>query len=284
MLNVAYGFEGSFKPLGQLPFVSHVLTKENEAPATGRVNRFRDSWLGELPVPLPENYLLGIDQTKAEFEAGKRSYLHGRWKLGGWWYYYLYGLAVKVPLGTWGLFLFAIWMRVAAASPKSNVQCPKSEDGSAVSEAVTWREEVVLLAPAASVLVIVSSQAGSNALRYVLPAFPFVFVWISSIASFPGVRRFIAAFCCRGAAVFAAQRRLSLRERAFFRGAKDDIHVDKSPHFMIVGLATLVMLMWSILSSLSVYPHCLAYFNALGGGPLRGHAHLVGSNIDWGQD
>jgi hypothetical protein len=40
----------------------------------------------------------------------------------------------------------------------------------------------------------------------------------------------------------------------------------------------------SVLSSMLVYPHCLSYFNALAGGPRGGHAHLLDSNIDWGQD
>jgi len=33
-----------------------------------------------------------------------------------------------------------------------------------------------------------------------------------------------------------------------------------------------------------VYPHYLAYFNELAGGPRNGHKHLVDSNLDWGQD
>jgi hypothetical protein len=33
-----------------------------------------------------------------------------------------------------------------------------------------------------------------------------------------------------------------------------------------------------------VYPHYLAYFNELAGGPRNGAAHLVDSNLDWGQD
>jgi hypothetical protein len=41
---------------------------------------------------------------------------------------------------------------------------------------------------------------------------------------------------------------------------------------------------WSVLSSLSVYPHSLAYFNELVGGPERGRFYLDNSNIDWGQD
>ena len=33
------------------------------------------------------------------------SYLRGEWRKEGWWYYYLYGLAMKVPLGVWALAL-----------------------------------------------------------------------------------------------------------------------------------------------------------------------------------
>jgi hypothetical protein len=33
-----------------------------------------------------------------------------------------------------------------------------------------------------------------------------------------------------------------------------------------------------------VYPHYLAYFNELGGGPRNGYKNLVDSNLDWGQD
>ena len=37
-------------------------------------------------------------------------------------------------------------------------------------------------------------------------------------------------------------------------------------------------------SSMSVYPHQLAYFNEFAGGPANGHKHLLHSNLDWGQD
>ena len=40
----------------------------------------------------------------------------------------------------------------------------------------------------------------------------------------------------------------------------------------------------NIVSLLSTYPHHLAYFNELSGGPRRGHLHLLNSNLDWGQD
>lgn len=43
-------------------------------------------------------------------------------------------------------------------------------------------------------------------------------------------------------------------------------------------------LMATIVSTLSVYPHSLAYFNEAAGGPENGEKHLLHSNLDWGQD
>ena len=70
-------------------------------------NRFTNSNLGELPVPLPTDYLRGIDVQWQDFEQGWHSYLRGEWRNHGWWYYYLYALAVKVPLGSWVLVVCA---------------------------------------------------------------------------------------------------------------------------------------------------------------------------------
>lgn len=41
---------------------------------------------------------------------------------------------------------------------------------------------------------------------------------------------------------------------------------------------------WYLVTSLSIYPHYLAYFNELVGGPKNGYKYLVDSNLDWGQD
>ena len=52
------------------------------------------------------------------------------------------------------------------------------------------------------------------------------------------------------------------------------------------GAALLAASRWSSAASSSstVYPHNLAFFNALVGGPANGSQYLVDSNLDWGQD
>jgi hypothetical protein len=45
-----------------------------------------------------------------------------------------------------------------------------------------------------------------------------------------------------------------------------------------------ILVCWLLAGSLWIYPHSLSYFNESIGGPRNGSAHLLGSNIDWGQD
>src|SRR5262249_49117896 len=103
VLSLAYGFQDSFRPLGEFSFQSRILAggpPRDPAQAPGGVqgNRFRSSWLGRVPVPLPAQYVLGVDEQRVDFESLFPSYLRGEWKRGGWWYYYIYGLAIKEPI------------------------------------------------------------------------------------------------------------------------------------------------------------------------------------------
>jgi hypothetical protein len=45
-----------------------------------------------------------------------------------------------------------------------------------------------------------------------------------------------------------------------------------------------VFLLWQIVSVVTIFPHFLAYFNELVGGPNNGYLYVVDSNLDWGQD
>jgi hypothetical protein len=137
-------------------------------------NRFAGTWLGKLPVPLPANMVQGIDTQRCDFERRAPSYLRGEWADHGWWYYYLYALAIKMPLGTWCLVALAVAATIFGRGYSAS-----------------WRDEMVLLAPFVVILVFVSSQTGfSIHSRYVIPALPFLFVWTSKVARVFQVRPF----------------------------------------------------------------------------------------------
>jgi 4-amino-4-deoxy-L-arabinose transferase-like glycosyltransferase len=165
VINLGYGFEGSFTKLKDYNFVCDSLSGLDEIAAKAGGNRFANSLLAALPIPLPKNYLLGIDLQRRDFEHYHgQFYLGGVWSKTGWWYYYLYAIAIKVPLGTWLLLVFAA---VASFFGK---------------EAVQRRDEFYLLFPGVTLLAFVSSQTGINEhMRYVLPIFPFFYIWVGQV-------------------------------------------------------------------------------------------------------
>ena len=166
-------------------------------------------------MPLPKSYVEGIDLQKRDFEHyNEKSYLNGVWSDHGWWYYYLEALALKVPLGTWLLLLFAAHAASGGRRrgrpphrPRNPSFSPSAGDGSprtgsraagacsklsrsgegnvegASRPAAGWRDEFTLLFPALVILAFVSCQTGFNEhMRYVLPIFPFFFIWIGRVA------------------------------------------------------------------------------------------------------
>ena len=265
VINLGYGFQGTFHKLGECEFVSQLLagpSNDIHTPIPDR-NRFAASWLGDIPIPLPKDYLMGIDRQKWDFERGLPSYLRGEWADHGWWHYYIYALAIKLPLGTWCMIALAIGVTIFVRGG-----------------AATWLDEMVVLAPGLTILIFVSSQTGFSVhSRYIIPALPFLFIWISKVARVFEMRPF-------------------------------------SKRWLAMAVAVVVALTWSVGSSLSIFPHSLSYFNELAivlptpadasypkpikknerngtlafnnatisAGPRNGPRHLLDSNIDWGQD
>jgi hypothetical protein len=112
---------------------------------------------------LPANYVQGIDVQRREFEGRLLSYLRGEWRSTGWYHYYLYAFLVKEPLGT--LLLIGGGLGLLAAFR------------------AFWTKSAFLYAvlPAAVFFVALSLQTGFNHhLRYLLPAYPFLYVIASA--------------------------------------------------------------------------------------------------------
>jgi hypothetical protein len=158
-------------------------------------------------------------------------YLNGQLRDRGWWYYYLATLAYKVPEGTWGLGLLALGILATVRQARSSLT-----------------HEATLAAVPLAVMAAMSFGTDINlGLRYVLPAFPYVFVSLGRLGPW---------------AVGLADQ----RSRRWAAG----------------GVGALLAL--TITATLAAHPSYLAYFNWASGGTSRGSEHLIDSNLDWGQD
>ena len=175
LLNFGYAFNGSFTRLRDFKFVSRLMTGLDKPGEPG--NRFQGGWLGQVPIPVPKDYVLGFDTQKKDFEDfSQPSYLRGEWKHGGWWYYYLYGLLVKVPCGTLVLLgSIGLWS--------------KGRPG--------FRNLMVLLTPAMCLLILVSSQTAFNHhLRYVFPCIGFALILLGQGVFILTCRFLLMKFTC----------------------------------------------------------------------------------------
>lgn len=161
VVHAAYDFNGVLRPLGSFQFRSQALTG-NANPTGERGNRFTGSWLAHIPMPLPADYIQGIDLQRADFEGQRPSYLFGTWQNHGWWYYYLAGILLKEPVAIWGLAALLLVGAILGQQRR-----------------VRWRE-LVLVAPGVVLLIFVSTQTGfSHHLRYVLPFFPCLYLVVA---------------------------------------------------------------------------------------------------------
>ncbi|HVA45057.1 MAG TPA: glycosyltransferase family 39 protein [Pirellulales bacterium] len=166
VINVGYGFSGSCGRLGDQRFVSRLFKGSEEGRDErdyGRHNRFAGTWLKSARIPLPGDYVLGIDVQRRDFEAAMPTFFRGAWRESAPWYAYLYGLAIKLPLGTLCVLILAAVDRLVRR-------------GGA-------RDEFVLLFPALVLLAVACGHTGLNSqVRYVLPALPFLFIWAAKSA------------------------------------------------------------------------------------------------------
>lgn len=58
----------------------------------------------------------------------------------------------------------------------------------------------------------------------------------------------------------------------------------KPPFLRLKYILLFGLIFWQAMSVISIYPHFLAYFNEIAGGPNQGYLYTVNSNLDWGQD
>jgi len=168
LLNALYVFDGTCTPLGAFSFRSRAFSGEatSSVSTPPKGNRFRGTILDELPVPLPRQYLLGLDSQKWEAEVGLEDLRGGRLTRGGQWYSPLRTLALKLPPGTLLLLVTSAFFW-AGVRPRYRLA------------------GLTLWVPAAFLIASLCLQTGLNwPIRYALSALPFMVIAAGQFVGF----------------------------------------------------------------------------------------------------
>lgn len=144
-LDASYGFQGMFVPLGAYPFQSLELQTLQRVCSLGQ----------GLPVPVPRDYLLGLDQQREIMHSAHPVFLDGRWSVTGFRRYYLMTLLYKLP------HVFQVLLIVAVVAICSGGCGPPR-----------WRDLLCLLLPIGLLLGVASLEGMQLGIRYVLPVLP----------------------------------------------------------------------------------------------------------------
>lgn len=163
VLNAGYLFHGSFRPLNSYTFQSRALKRLAEFLGP----------VGGLPVPLPRDYLEGLDRQRRIMEGPHPVYLDGTWSLEGFGDYYVRSLAYKLPHAAQGLLIAAL---VGIAFPGRNRRLGRAQ----------W----LLWVPVVGVIGIASSIGMQLGLRYVLPALPLLHLFTAQAARWLAWKKF----------------------------------------------------------------------------------------------
>ena len=246
-LNATYLFRGTGTSLRDFQFASQsaVAWQQRLGP------------LAALPVPLPRDFVVGIDRQKLAMESPHAVFLDGELNTTGFGQYYLMTLLYKWPhsiqmLLLWGA-IQSVWSLMASTrrlrtttsqtlcspGPCGLVDSTNAENQPTHKGSGYWRRRMWCVVPALLMLAVASSSGMQLGIRYVLPAIPLLLLFASEIAAqWPQTRW--------------------------------------QP--IVVGVLLLIFDPWHS------HPEYLAYFNELAGGTEGGRFHLLDSNLDWGQD
>jgi hypothetical protein len=163
VLNAGYFFRGSFGKVETYAFQSAALKRA----ATDF------SALGRMPVPLPRDYLTGLDHQRQIMEQKHPVFLDGQWSEDGFPGYYAWAMFYKLPHALQLLSLLVLfWVVMPGSRPRRLVT------------------QATILLPAIVVLAVAESSPMQLGIRYVLPMLPFIILFASQAAGWLDFKMF----------------------------------------------------------------------------------------------
>jgi hypothetical protein len=209
-----------------------------------------------LPFPVPAATQVKIYQSlQQHYDEGHPTFLMAMNSTHGWWYYFPVAFLIKTPLPTLVLLVMSVVLVLARR---------KMQDAGKSRGATVWW--TLGLFPAVHFVTALWSSVDIG-YRHLLPILPFLFVFLGTQVAY---HLSLIAY------------RLSQRNSVTLSPSEPPVR--RHPVTGSLGLLAAVLLLWYVVGTARIFPHDLAYFNELAGGPDGGYNWLVDSNLDWGQN
>ncbi len=205
-------------------------------------------WASDKPyIRAAAQYGLGLLMVGQRSISGNDIFYRGKVINEGGPSYFPFVYFIKEPLAWWALVVIALCC-VGIHLKR------KSAEGAGVSHWLKkYFDEYAMLVWLVIYWAISIESTLNIGVRHLLPAFPFMIILVSG------------------------------QIMKFKTYTKDRISHGHAFRF-VMPTVIVALLGWYIFENISIYPHYLAYFNQVAGGPAGGYKYVDDSNLDWGQE
>lgn len=225
-------------------------------------------WMSDKPVLRPfAQYFHGFLMVIQRAIGGNTTYFMGEVSATGWRSYFPTVYLLKEPLAKHIMIIIAFYgflKLFIANAPK------RAREKTLITALKHWAKnnfhEVTMLGFIALYWLTTIRSNLNIGVRHIIPTFPFVYILISAEIN-----------------KWAAMKNEIFDIAKFPLRAIKNVIGSYLKIFSRYALVT-ILLLWYALGTIFVFPHFIAYFNELIGGPKNGYKYVVDSNLDWGQD
>lgn len=225
-------------------------------------------WMADKPILRPfAQYGYGLAMVMQRSAGGNTTYFMGEVSATGWKSYFPIVYLIKEPLAKHIMVLIAIYgfIKLFIANAKR-----RREEPTMIAALTHWAKnnyhEVAMLGFLALYWLVTLRSNLNIGVRHIIPTFPFVYVLISAEIN-----------------KWAMMKNEIIDMSRFPFKAIGNIIGSYLKIFSRYALIA-ILLFWYAIATIFAFPHFLAYFNELIGGPQNGNKYVVDSNLDWGQD
>lgn len=150
---------GPLSDQGGLSATDQISPDNSTAQAMRRQWQHIPHWVRDTPIPMP-SFFLALARLAAHSHFGHEAYLNGQVSSHGWWYYFPEVLALKSPIGFLGALAIAAMLALLRRQWRD------------------WPTRAILI-PAGIFLAAAMAGNIDIGIRYILPAIPFLYLFIA---------------------------------------------------------------------------------------------------------